>query len=82
MTLNSAGRVEKEVEAHRGAVTNVVWSNDGTSICTAGEDAIVKVWGATSTCRFKIEEADKIITSLSWIDNDKSVLFSSGSNPL
>jgi len=77
LTLNSSGRVEKEVEAHLGAVTKVSWSKDGTSICTAGEDATVKVWSATATFRFTIEKADKVITSLTWINNN-TVMFSSG----
>ena len=38
------GRIEKKVDAHKGAVISVRWSNEGTAIATAGEDGIVKIW--------------------------------------
>lgn len=33
-----SGRVEKSVEAHRGACLTARWSHDGAGIATGGED--------------------------------------------
>lgn len=38
------GRVEKSVEAHRGACLVGRWSHDGAGIVTGGEDGAVKIW--------------------------------------
>ena len=39
--ISRAGRVEKSVEAHRGAVLSVRWSYDGSALITSGEDGQV-----------------------------------------
>jgi len=39
--ISRAGRVEKSVEAHRGAVLCVRWSYDGNALITSGEDGLV-----------------------------------------
>lgn len=41
--ISRAGRVEKSVEAHRGAVLSTKWSYDGTALLTSGEDGQVGI---------------------------------------
>ena len=41
--VGRAGRMEKPVEAHRGAVLAARWSGDGAGIVTGGEDGAVRV---------------------------------------
>ena len=43
--VSKMGRVEKNVDkAHTGAVTCVRWNYEGTSLLTAGEDGVLKIW--------------------------------------
>lgn len=37
-----------EIKAHKGAVTSVAYAEDGRSIITAGADAAIRVWSASS----------------------------------
>lgn len=41
--ISRAGRVEKSIEAHRGAVLCVRWSYDGSALITSGEDGQVNI---------------------------------------
>jgi intraflagellar transport protein 80 len=41
--LNKFGKVEKVIQAHKGAVTCIKWSHDGQTIASAGEEGTVKV---------------------------------------
>ncbi|HUJ38060.1 MAG TPA: serine/threonine-protein kinase [Hyphomicrobium sp.] len=47
-----------EVEAHHGAVTGMVYSEDGKWIVTAGEDATLKVWDAAYHTLIRTIELD------------------------
>ena len=50
--MNKTGREEKKVDkAHTGAVTALRWSYDGTSLLTAGEDGVLKVWSRNGMLR-------------------------------
>ena len=41
--VSKAGRVEKAVDAHKGAVVSVRWNYEGTALATCGEDGVIKV---------------------------------------
>ena len=41
--VTKQGRVEKSVEAHKGAVIAVRWNHDGSALATCGEDGAVKL---------------------------------------
>jgi len=47
-----------EVEAHRGAITGMAYSEDGRWIVTAGEDATLKVWDAAYHTLIRTIELD------------------------
>jgi intraflagellar transport protein 80 len=62
----ASSRVEKVVEAHIGAVTSVVYAPDGSSIVSAGEDGLVKVWSQAGIQRSVLCNAGKCIYTLCW----------------
>ena len=43
--MNKVGRVEKTVEAHKGAVLSARWSSDGSALLTGDSVAFVFVRG-------------------------------------
>ena len=51
LLISKSGRVEKSVDAHRGAVLSGRWSYDGTAMATAGEDGQVKIWSRSGMLR-------------------------------
>lgn len=65
--LNAAsGRVERSVEAHDGSITGLVYSADGSSIVSSGEDGCVKVWSQTGIPRTTLVSAGKCVYALCW----------------
>lgn len=73
------GRVEKAVEAHKGAVVCLAWNWDGTALVTAGEDGVVKVWSQSGMLRATLASTNGIcIHSLAWGPESDQVLFTSG----
>lgn len=77
--VNKTGRVEKTVEkAHTGAVTSLKWSYDGTSLLTAGEDGVLKIWSRNGMLRTTLVQTGKCIYSTTWSPNDDQVLLTSG----
>ncbi|KAL5961867.1 hypothetical protein TSMEX_010180 [Taenia solium] len=52
--VNKSGRVEKSVEAHRGAVLGLKWSYNGDSFATCGEDGQVKIWSRSGMLRLTL----------------------------
>ena len=51
LLISKSGRVEKSVEAHKGAVLSGRWSYDGSALLTAGEDGQVKIWSRSGMLR-------------------------------
>ena len=56
---SKSGRVEKSVDAHRGAVLAGRWSYDGTAMATAGEDGQVKIWSRSGMLRSTLAQTGK-----------------------
>lgn len=57
--IGKTGRVEKSVEAHKGAVLSGRWSYDGSALLTAGEDGQVKVWSRSGMLRSTLTQNSK-----------------------
>lgn len=73
------GRVEKSVDAHKGAVVCLAWNWDGTALVTAGEDGVVKVWSQSGMLRATLASSNGVcIHSLAWGPESDQVLFTSG----
>merc|ERR1712051_697397 len=73
------GRVEKNVEAHRGACLAARWSHDGAGIVTGGEDGAVKIWSRSGMLRSTLAQNAEPVYALSWSPDSQSVLYASGS---
>eukprot|EP00744_Colponema_vietnamica_P004698 GILI01006971.1.p1 GENE.GILI01006971.1~~GILI01006971.1.p1 ORF type:complete len:777 (-),score=200.59 GILI01006971.1:150-2480(-) len=85
--MNAAtGRVDKVVEAaHVGAVTSVAFASDASTIATAGEDGVVKIWSQAGIQRSVLANIGKSIYVLLWGTesadmNGETILYSSGSD--
>jgi len=73
--MSEAGREEKRVDAHRGAVISVKWSFDGSAIATAGEDGCVKVWSRSGMLRSTLTQMPNAIYSVVWSPDCEHLLF-------
>ena len=60
------GRIEKSVEAHRGAALAARWSPDGAGIVTGGEDGAVKIWSRSGMLRSTLAQNAAPVYALSW----------------
>ncbi|KAK3271476.1 Intraflagellar transport protein 80 [Cymbomonas tetramitiformis] len=76
--VNKNGRLEKSVEAHRGAVISLRWNYEGTALVTAGEDGLVKIWSRPGLLRSTLSTTDNSIYSIAWGPDSDQVLFASG----
>lgn len=76
--MQKNGRVEKSVEAHRGAVISLRWNSDGTALVTAGEDGGLKVWSRNGMLRSTLEQRESAIYCVAWGPDSDQVLYGSG----
>ncbi|XP_070538600.1 intraflagellar transport protein 80 homolog [Ptychodera flava] len=73
--ISRSGRVEKSVEAHKGAVLSGRWSYDGTAMVTVGEDGQVKIWSRGGMLRSTLAQTTTPVYSVSWGPDSDQVLF-------
>ncbi|XP_033323231.1 intraflagellar transport protein Oseg5 isoform X1 [Megalopta genalis] len=78
--VNKNGRIEKSVEAHKGATTVGRWSSDGSALLTAGEDGLIKVWSRSGMLRSVIVRGSFPILSAAWSPNCTTVLYTQGAH--
>eukprot|EP00747_Dinoflagellata_sp_TGD_P165344 gnl/TRDRNA2_/TRDRNA2_186490_c0_seq1.p1 gnl/TRDRNA2_/TRDRNA2_186490_c0~~gnl/TRDRNA2_/TRDRNA2_186490_c0_seq1.p1 ORF type:complete len:788 (+),score=158.72 gnl/TRDRNA2_/TRDRNA2_186490_c0_seq1:340-2364(+) len=76
--MSEAGREEKKVEAHRGAVICVTWSFDGSAIATSGEDGSVKVFSRSGMLRSTLTQMPHAVYSVVWSPDCEHLLFACG----
>ena len=76
--MSKSGRVEKIVEAHRGALTAIRWNYEGTALVTAGEDGAVKIWSRAGMLRTQLAQNDRAVYSLAWGPDSDQVLYTYG----
>ncbi|XP_064614881.1 intraflagellar transport protein 80 homolog [Liolophura sinensis] len=76
--ISKGGRLEKKVEAHKGAVLCGKWSHDGSDIVTAGEDGQVKIWSRSGMLRNTLAQNSMPVYAVSWGPNSDQVLFTNG----
>lgn len=76
----NGNRLDKTVEAHRGAIICLLWSPDNSTIATGGEDGLVKVWSRTGMLRSTIVASNIPIYALSWSACSKWLSIANGTN--
>ena len=64
--VGKGGRMEKPVEAHRGACLAARWSWDGAGIVTGGEDGAVKIWSKSGMLRSTLATNSSPVYCVSW----------------
>lgn len=78
--MQKSGRVERIVEAHKGAVLVILWNHDGASLLTAGEDGLLKIWTRSGVLRSTAAQTGNPIYSADWSPLSTSIIYSSGRN--
>uniref|UniRef100_H2ZBZ1 Anaphase-promoting complex subunit 4 WD40 domain-containing protein n=1 Tax=Ciona savignyi TaxID=51511 RepID=H2ZBZ1_CIOSA len=76
--FNMAGRLERSVDAHKGAVLSGKWSNDGSALLTAGEDGQIKIWSRSGMLRSTLAQLPCCIYSVVWSPESDHVLYTNG----
>ncbi|KAJ8916293.1 hypothetical protein NQ315_016434 [Exocentrus adspersus] len=76
--LNKAGRIERSVEAHKGAVLVGQWGNDGSGLLTAGEDGLVKIWSRSGMLRSTVVSCDSSVYGACWSPDSQSIAYTHG----
>ncbi|CAJ0958329.1 unnamed protein product, partial [Mesorhabditis belari] len=71
------GKIEKTVDAHRGAALSAKWSHDGTGLITCGEDGAVKMWSRQAMLRSVLAQFASPIYSAVWDGSASRVLYAS-----
>ncbi|KAJ9470386.1 Intraflagellar transport protein 172-like protein [Diplonema papillatum] len=72
------GRVEKAVEAHKGAMVCLAWNSEGGALATGGEDGQVKTWSQAGMLRSTVSQESRCIHALAWSPENDRVLFACG----
>ncbi|XP_059507047.1 intraflagellar transport protein 80 homolog isoform X2 [Stegostoma tigrinum] len=76
--VSKTGRVEKSVEAHRGAVLAGRWNYEGTALVTVGEDGQIKIWSKTGMLRSTMVQQGTAVYSVAWGPDSDKILYTSG----
>ncbi|PAA76732.1 hypothetical protein BOX15_Mlig022764g2, partial [Macrostomum lignano] len=76
--MSRAGRVEKVIDGHTGAVLSVRWSYDGSMLLSCGEDGAVKIWSRNGMLRSVLSQNAYPVYSGSWSANSDQVVYSLG----
>ncbi|XP_054901538.1 intraflagellar transport protein 80 homolog [Poeciliopsis prolifica] len=75
--VSKMGRIEKSVEAHKGAVLAGRWNYDGTALITAGEDGQIKIWSKSGMLRSTLVSQGCPVYSVAWGPDSDRILYTS-----
>ncbi|XP_077396712.1 intraflagellar transport protein 80 homolog isoform X2 [Festucalex cinctus] len=76
--VSKMGRIEKSVEAHKGAVLAGRWNHDGTALITAGEDGQIKNWSKSGMLRSTLANQGSPVYSVAWGPDSERILYTLG----
>ncbi|KAI8802527.1 WD40-repeat-containing domain protein [Cladochytrium replicatum] len=78
--LSKAGRVDKAVEAHKGALLALRWNSEGSALVTAGEDGAVKIWSRSGMLRSTLMQLGYPTYAIAWSPDNDHILMTNGRN--
>jgi len=78
--MNHNGRIDKTVNAHKGAVLTGKWSPDSNALVTSGEDGKVKIWSRSGMLRSTLVQNGPCVYSACWSPESDKVVYTSGKN--
>lgn len=75
-------KLDRTFEAHKGAIIVIRWSNDnGSTLATAGEDGLVKIWSKVGMLRSTIHVSNTSpVYALSWSPDSNSLAYVNQAN--
>uniref|UniRef100_A0A914ZMI5 Intraflagellar transport protein 80 homolog n=1 Tax=Parascaris univalens TaxID=6257 RepID=A0A914ZMI5_PARUN len=77
---NRSGRLEKIVDAHKGATLCARWSYDGSSLLTCGEDGAVKMWSRNGMLRSVLSQNGTPVYAVGWNADNGRIVYCCGEN--
>ncbi|GMR32599.1 hypothetical protein PMAYCL1PPCAC_02794 [Pristionchus mayeri] len=76
--FSRTGKIDRSVEAHKGAALCVRWSSDGTGILTSGQDGTVKMWSRQGLLRSVLATLPSPSYSCAWNGQANKILYTCG----
>ncbi|RZC39328.1 intraflagellar transport protein 80 -like [Asbolus verrucosus] len=76
--MNRSGRIERSIDAHKGAILVGQWGNDGAGLLTAGEDGCIKIWSRSGMLRSIVVSSDNSVYGASWAPDGQSIAYTQG----
>lgn len=73
-----AGKIEKAVEAHQGALLCLRWNYEGSALVTGGEDGVVKIWSRSGMLRSTLIKTNFPIYCVVWSSDNDQCLYTNG----
>ncbi|KAF5299047.1 hypothetical protein FQA39_LY11593 [Lamprigera yunnana] len=73
--INRNGRIERSVDAHKGAILMGQWSHDGAGLLTAGEDGFIKIWSRGGMLRSTVVQSDNSVYDACWSPDSQSIVY-------
>jgi WD40 repeat protein len=71
---STTGALVREMSGHRGSVTSVDYSPDGSKVASASEDGVVKIWNANTGALLKnITGHSSVVSCVAWSPNGMSI---------
>jgi len=76
--ISQSGRIEKTVDAHKGAVLTGRWSPDTNALVTTGEDGKIKIWSRSGMLRSTLVQSGPSVYSAAWSPESDRVVYTCG----
>lgn len=76
--ISQAGRLEKSIDAHKGAVLTGKWSHDSNALVTSGEDGKIKIWSRSGMLRSTLVQNGPCIYCAAWSPESDRIAYTSG----
>lgn len=76
--VSQGGRIEKTVDAHKGAVLTGKWSHDASALVTSGEDGKIKIWSRSGMLRSTLVQNGPCVYCAAWSPESDRIVYTSG----